>query len=291
MDYNSVDFNNITLSDDRKVFLKSEWTEDGINLFLIVEESPEKTAWKGFLPMWEIESKSKDLELPLENFLSNTKEALTAITEKFTYELTEGCFRWTMVEDIRILYGSVNMKQLPETPDTEIRSSMIDIVRELRRQLAAKSEELEKLQRVNEKCLKEYEKFVEGKNEEDNELLSKVVLLLNSKKRRIAALEDQLKSNTSASTRGNISAESEMDPDSVSRSQKISQDSNFSSQDVPLPKRQKLPPIKSTSPSSKQQRVEEVDRSAGEGTSKTSRDQPEDDDVYNRDTLDLSLIN
>ncbi|XP_055700079.1 uncharacterized protein LOC129799854 [Phlebotomus papatasi] len=277
----SLHFVKIRLSDGRRIFLKTEWTETGIDILAIDEDSEEKSAWKGFLPKWEIESKARDLEVPFEDFYSNTRKALTTIDERFTYEIAEGCFQWTKIGEVKVIYGSANMKKLPESPEIDIRDKMMDVVSQLRRKLEGMSGDLEKLGKDCEMYAKELDLEVKSRNDREDELLSKVVLMLNSKKRRIAALEDYLKKNCS---RESISQDSEVDQDSVPNIGKYSQDSDPSSQEMnirSIPKRQKI---------SERLPAVTLTRNAEKVSAKVSN-AAEVDTIYNKDTLDLDLIN
>ncbi|XP_055679608.1 uncharacterized protein LOC129787831 [Lutzomyia longipalpis] len=284
LDCKNVHFCCISLINGKKVFVKSVWKGTGIDLLLIFEETSPKIAWTGFLANWEVESKAQDLEVPPEEFFRSTKLALTTAADKFHYDFSEenNEFTWTHVEDVKILYGSVRMTKLPEVPEADIRTSMMDVIIELRKQLEVKTTELKDLQRIYGKCSEEFKEFIEKSNERENVMLSKMVLLLNSKKRHIASLEDGLKVNSSSQNTSMRSIELEQHP--VKKSQKDSQDSNASSQEInllSLPKRQKV----AEKPRTRLQLQKDKDEM------QTTPEEPSGSNVYDKDTLDLDLIN
>ncbi|GAB0097784.1 hypothetical protein DMENIID0001_134530 [Sergentomyia squamirostris] len=285
-------------------FIRSEWSKDGIKVFVIldnpIEEHVSQLSWEGFLPLSDMEKKAKDLEVPIDDVVSNTKEALTDSSNKFQHELNwngdSGTLIWTKLGEVNVDYGSVQMKQLNDTsyddlPDVKLRSIMMEdykkfnqSLKETKEEIEKKSKDLEQFRETNAKLTKEHQDYVEKKEEEIDKQQAQFIALLNTKKLHNLALQEEIK-KLQKKLEGVPMFDSDLDPESQKfdkNSQDHSSQEDFDLQS--LPKRLKI----TKNPD------REEDKTAGPSTTNPPEvpEEPKEpeDDVYLKSTQDDNLL-
>lgn len=185
-------------SNREEIIIQTTWNQCDIEITILLCVSQSSNGFTGSISKDTLESKAKSLEIPYNEFLQETKNALTTPNglSDFLYQWTVGIseFSWrkTKSNGLKIIYGNVELSEKANVKD-EILVRSIDMSNSYKMDKESTLQDLEKLQLEHKELYEHYEQCVELKNNIEKTLLSKFILLLNSKKEKIAELQEQIK--------------------------------------------------------------------------------------------------
>nr|XP_033779361.1 DNA repair protein XRCC4 [Geotrypetes seraphini]XP_033779452.1 DNA repair protein XRCC4 [Geotrypetes seraphini] len=194
------------LSDPKTTyFLQVAWTTDlGSGFTLTLCNG--KSAWSGTVSEDEISKEASDMEMEREKYIGELQKALildAELTSKYNFDFSEDkessdiChFSYEKnLKNVSFKLGSVKLKKISDP--VEVIKELIGYCLDYTADLHAKNEYLQK---ENKRLLNNWDemheildKSVQVKEELEQELYSKFVLVLNEKKSKIRSLQEKLK--------------------------------------------------------------------------------------------------
>lgn len=173
--------------------LHSIWDSDEIKINIFDLSRSDKNQWSGVILREEIEKAATELEIPFEIFYNECKLALCTNggLADFNYNVIENSFKWEKVGEFKEEYGSV--KLIPAyNLETILLLSAINLVDKTKNQFDVLVLDHQKQNIEYKMLIESYEKCITHKNTVEKELLTKFAVLLNSKKEKIAELQELL---------------------------------------------------------------------------------------------------
>lgn len=195
---------------DAVYYLQVSWEEDigsGFSLSL----SDGQSAWHGKVSEDDISKESGEMEMKREKYVEELKRALTLGTKQidtYSFDLAKddsraeslNFFYEKVLKDVSFRLGSARLSKV-QNPAKVIKE-MIDYGLLCTAQLRAKSEllskENERLLSDRNYVLQELEKCVTEKEQLEQDLFTRFVLVLNEKKAKIRSLQEKLKAEAAA---------------------------------------------------------------------------------------------
>ncbi|XP_059825348.1 DNA repair protein XRCC4 isoform X3 [Hypanus sabinus] len=185
-------------------YLKIGWDEDLGNGFTITLCNGEQ-AWSGSVSSDQITIEANEAEMDREKYVEDLRCALLTRDEKtnrysfdFIKDSEREVFHFSyekVSQDISFKLGSVELKEVSST--TEVIKELIDIVLQSNTELRSRNNSL---QQENKRLLSErnsglerLEEYVKAKEDLEQDLYSRFILVLNAKKAKIRQLLEHLK--------------------------------------------------------------------------------------------------
>ncbi|XP_061402215.1 uncharacterized protein LOC133338049 [Musca vetustissima] len=175
-------------------YIQTKWLDDQILLKL--QDSQTNQCYSGSVSVAQLKESANELNIPYNEYYEECRQALTTYIALpgCTYKLDEddNAFKIWKSEpgSIPMLYLEIPLKTMRHHYDI-----LDTAVEELQNQNKALSERVEKAHKFDEHSralLDDYRLCVEEKNKLERRLLRKVAALLNTKKQKIAELEERL---------------------------------------------------------------------------------------------------
>ncbi|XP_048384120.2 DNA repair protein XRCC4 [Stegostoma tigrinum] len=191
-------------SPDTVYYMQISWEKDLGSGFTVTLCNGEQ-AWSGRVSDNEVTMEAKEAEIDRQKYVDELRQALTMGEERMkTYSFDffkdndKDVFHFLyekLMQDISFKLGSVELRKVSDS--TEIIKGLIDYVLHCNRELQDKNEHLqqenERLMCDRNYSLKELEKYVKAKEELEQDLYSRFILVLNEKKAKIRSLQEKLK--------------------------------------------------------------------------------------------------
>lgn len=185
-------------------YLKMSWDEDLGNGFTIILCNGEH-AWSGKVSNDQITIEANEAEMDREKYVEDLRRALTMQEEKtknysfdFIKDSERDVFHFSydkVSQDISFKLGSVELQAVPDS--TEVINELINFVFHRNAELRGKNDHLqqENTRLLSERnySLEELEKYVKAKEDLEQDLYSRFILVLNEKKAKIRQLLDRVK--------------------------------------------------------------------------------------------------
>lgn len=149
----------------------------------------------------QLEETAKRLEIPFDDFLNETKYALTLSSSDgsssrpdFVYELKDATFTWRkrISDQLKIIYGSVTLVVTPGI-QFELLNTLLSQQQAQQDEIVQMSGEAKRLLDVNTRLQGIFDKCLAEKKSVEDTLLRKFLALINEKKKRIEELEEELR--------------------------------------------------------------------------------------------------
>ncbi|XP_067838901.1 DNA repair protein XRCC4 isoform X2 [Heptranchias perlo] len=190
---------------DTIYYLQMSWEKDlgrGFNVTLCNGEQ----AWSGRVSNNQVTREAKEAEMDREKYVDELRRALTTgeeRTKSYSFDFfkdsdKEEVFQFSyekLLQDISFKLGSVELRKVHDS--TEVTKELINYVLDCNAELRDKNEHLQqenkRLSCDRNYCLNELEKCVKAKEELEQDLYSRFVLVLNEKKAKIRSLQENLK--------------------------------------------------------------------------------------------------
>ncbi|XP_055843481.1 uncharacterized protein LOC129910224 [Episyrphus balteatus] len=176
---------------DQHFILKTEWHTNNINLQIL--DTHRSKEWQGNVRFDDLKQSSEELEIPYEKFFDECKEALTTNggAKHFEYVVENDKFNLIKKDQFQIQYLELDLTTNPELK-SDFGLAAVDLIASLRAELSQCKESTKELNEKYQTMVSTVEKCLEEKNQLEKNLLNKFALLLNSKKDKIAELQDLL---------------------------------------------------------------------------------------------------
>lgn len=190
--------NTLPLESGKNVIIQTNWSDTDVTIKLCDSSNDDSFGYTAVVPLDSFESSANELEIPSNEFVSENKRALTVDggQQTFVYQLNvnESIFSWRKVKDsgLKIVYGSVDLTVRPQLRH-EILIESIQKNREQCVCIAQLTEDFELFKVEHEHFRQAFEKLVVTKKNLETDLLTKFIVLLNTKKDKIRELEAKIK--------------------------------------------------------------------------------------------------
>lgn len=178
------------------IILKTTWssTPFQLDIMLLNEEYASIATAKeytGTLSMEQIEAVATELDVSTADFLKTTKIALATDngSPDFSYELEPHRFRWHKNGVLKMIYGAVDL-YLTHSIGIELLLSSLQLKSAFKSSYERVNVELTEARRHHEQMQQVYDRFVTDQLENEERNLTKFLALLNTKKAKIAQLEN-----------------------------------------------------------------------------------------------------
>ncbi|XP_072923169.1 DNA repair protein XRCC4 isoform X1 [Hemitrygon akajei] len=270
-------------------YLKIGWDEDLGNGFTITLCNGEQ-AWSGNVSSDQITIEANEAEMDREKYVKDLRCALITRDEKtnrysfdFIKDSEREVFHFSyekVSQDISFKLGSVELKEVSST--TEVIKELIDIVLQSNTELRSRNnflqQENKRLLSERNSGLEQLEEYVKAKEDLEQDLYSRFILVLNAKKAKIRRLQEHLKcvreqteagsqSGTAAATSQETLLTEECDTDEdhsshTSTSRSLAQPSKSVTDecnDIGLPDRVDITPTRKRRHRHPQQKTEEAE--------------------------------
>ncbi|KAK6639583.1 hypothetical protein RUM43_007856 [Polyplax serrata] len=186
-------------------------------------------AWCGEMTETEIQFMSNHLELDPQTYLKHCKEALSTHQglPGFVYSVENGTFTWKKIVDedsgIKIIMGTIKL-QPASFIDTiqSIVEAALNCSDKLQKEVAELRKEKQKQIMEKESLSHKLDELIRSKDDMETDLYSRFILLLNSKKKKIAELETALRKMEKEKQK--MEKDSECDAYQVETDEDISED-------------------------------------------------------------------
>ncbi|XP_055912029.1 uncharacterized protein LOC129946038 [Eupeodes corollae] len=180
-----------TTTPDLYFIIKSEWSSNDINLQIL--DCHKSQEWEGSVSLDDLKQSAEELEIPFDKFFDECKAALTTNggVEHFEYFLEDQKFNLTKKDQFKINYLELDVISKNDS-NSNFALAAVDLIASLQAELSACKEASEDLNEKYQQNVKTMEHFLEEKNNLEKRLLDKFAVLLNSKKDKIAELQDLL---------------------------------------------------------------------------------------------------
>lgn len=177
--------------------IQSTWLPSEISIVLLCQVS--EIGYTGHLAHSQLELTAKRLEIPFDNFLADTKAAITQSSSgpyraDFVYELKDCTFTWRKVvsDQLKIIYGSVSLVASPRI-QFDLLNTLLDQQQSQQDEAIQMACETKRLLEANTKLQEVLENCLAEKRNLEEVLFRKFLTLINGKKNRIRELEDELR--------------------------------------------------------------------------------------------------
>lgn len=183
---NRLPINNVAGS-----IIQTVWDENFIEISILSGS----TAYVGTVSLASLKNTADNLEIHSETFIEETKVALTMGSEDFTYLLEKEVFSWRKKNEkgFNLIYGSVTLNEQTNFED-KIIDKLIEQNYNLKETLKNTTLELQASRNHYKNLNDHYEDLMNTKNNVEQSLINKFILLLNAKKEQILKLQNELKS-------------------------------------------------------------------------------------------------
>ncbi|XP_072137374.1 DNA repair protein XRCC4 isoform X2 [Mobula birostris] len=185
-------------------YLKIGWDEDLGNGFTITLCNGEQ-AWSGNVSSDQITIEASEAEMDREKYVEELRCALITRDEKtnrysfdFIKDSEREVFHFSyekVSQDISFRLGSVELKEVSST--TDIIKELIDMVLQSNTELRSRNNSLQqenkRLLSERNSGLEQLEEYVKAKEDLEQDLYSRFILVLNAKKAKIRQLQEHLK--------------------------------------------------------------------------------------------------
>ncbi|KAI4890438.1 hypothetical protein NFI96_010815 [Prochilodus magdalenae] len=190
---------------DTTFYLKVEWADD-LGAGFVVVLCDGISAWSGEVSEDDVTKDAQEMEMTREKYVRDLQLALTGEdlpTQSYSFHLapekTGGpmlqLFYEKVQSDISVRLGMVELLPVPEP--AEVIRELISYGLERNASLWAKNhhllEENQRLRNEQEHITAEMERYVQGKETLEKDMYSRFVLVLNEKKAKIRALQEEIK--------------------------------------------------------------------------------------------------
>lgn len=191
--------NNSTASTTAEcIVIQTTWLPSEVSIALLCPVS--ETGYSAHLAYAQLEATAHRLEIPFEDFLAQTKAALTqsidaaSAASDFVFELKDAQFTWRkrISDQLKIIYGSVSLTATPRI-QFDLLPKLLDIQQSQQHELNQMAGETKRLLDDNAKLHVVLEQCLAEKTNLEQELLRKFLALINGKKGRIVELEEELR--------------------------------------------------------------------------------------------------
>ncbi|XP_013105653.2 uncharacterized protein LOC106085785 [Stomoxys calcitrans] len=175
-------------------YIQTKWLEDQIIIKL--QDSETNNCYQGMVTIDSMKETAAELDVPYNTYYEECRLALTThiAMPGCTYKLDEdenALTIWkTQDGSIPMLYMEIPLRTISNHYD--ILDSAIDELQNKSKTLDERVDKAHKFDQNSRELLEDYRICVEEKNQLERRLLRKVAVLLNSKKQKIAELEDRL---------------------------------------------------------------------------------------------------
>ncbi|CAD7084317.1 unnamed protein product [Hermetia illucens] len=194
MDHSPTTFlNKLPIANTSEYYiLKSIWSSEEVNLNLI-DFRDASNEWSGSISNEYLKASAEALDIPFDDFCAETKGALSTNggLRSFEYAIENDEFVLRKVDTVRVIYC-----QVPLVRETSLLQKVfleaMDTIDTLKIELSTKQLDYQTLDMEFKMLAQSYEKSVVEKNASEKELLQKCAALLNSKKNKIAELQELL---------------------------------------------------------------------------------------------------
>ncbi|XP_041042863.1 DNA repair protein XRCC4 isoform X1 [Carcharodon carcharias] len=209
-------------------YLQISWEKDqDLGSGFTVTVCNGEQAWSGRVSDNQVTMEAKEAEMDREKYVDELQQALTTGEETvrnysfdFSKDNDEEVFHFSyekLLQDISFKLGSVELRQVLDS--TEVNKELISYVLRCNAELRDKNEHLQqenkRLLCERNYTLKELEKYVKAKEELEQDLYSRFILVLNEKKAKIRSLQETLKC-------ANMQAEFKSQSRTIATSQEVS---------------------------------------------------------------------
>ncbi|XP_063367647.1 uncharacterized protein LOC134656059 [Cydia amplana] len=187
----------------RSIYIKVSWKDNETDVFRLKLYEGERT-WSGRFSVEFAEKYMECFDETKSEYLKNVEQSLKGDSDDFTYAFSEtgddeATFVWkkkyTGSSATRI-HGSVSLKlEAPESKDVLI-DFLLDENKCLQQAISDFNVKTNILTGELDKCKQEMEKYVDIKTSLESVLYGKFVQILNTKKRRIELLEENIQKFT-----------------------------------------------------------------------------------------------
>lgn len=176
---------------DQHYILKTEWHSDDFTIQIL--DSQMFKEWQGHISYDNLKQSAEELEIPYEKFFDECKKALTTNggVEHFQYLIENDKFNLIKKDQFQIQYLELELVVNAELKSDFVLAA-VDLIASLQNDLAKCKETSNELQEKYQTMVETMEKCWEQKNNLEKNLLSKFAVLLNSKKDKIAELQELL---------------------------------------------------------------------------------------------------
>ncbi|XP_051876511.1 DNA repair protein XRCC4 isoform X2 [Pristis pectinata] len=185
-------------------YLKISWDEDLGNGFTITLCNGEQ-AWSGSVSSDQITIEANEAEMDREKYVEDLRCALITWEEKakrysfdFIKDSEREVFHFSyekVSKDISFKLGSVELQEVSDT--TEVIKEIINYVLHCNTELRSRNDHLQqenkRLLCERNSSLEELEKYVKAKEDLEQDLYSRFILVLNEKKAKIRQMQERLK--------------------------------------------------------------------------------------------------
>uniref|UniRef100_UPI00398EA405 DNA repair protein XRCC4 isoform X2 n=1 Tax=Pristiophorus japonicus TaxID=55135 RepID=UPI00398EA405 len=189
---------------DTVYYLQMSWEKDLGNGFIVTLCNGEQ-AWSGRVSSNQVTMEAKEAEMVREKYVDELRRALTMgedRTKSYSFDFLKDSdkevFHFSyekLLQDISFKLGSVELRKVSDS--TEVIKELINYVLHCNAKLRDKNEHLQqenkRLSCDRNDSLKELEKYVKAKEELEQDLYSRFILVLNEKKAKIRSLQENVK--------------------------------------------------------------------------------------------------
>ncbi|XP_049952505.1 uncharacterized protein LOC126468422 isoform X1 [Schistocerca serialis cubense] len=173
--------------------LKCDWISDELNVLVI----DGNTAWSGKFSAEEIESFCEMLGITRDEYITECQQAFSGgkAVENFSFTVENNRFVWRkeLEADTRVKFGSIKLSPVPLVQALE---EFVDFAFETieccRQEVLDAKNKMGYFEKERMTLVQKIEEYTQNKKEIENILYSKFLCVLNSKKERIASLEQEL---------------------------------------------------------------------------------------------------
>lgn len=184
-----------TADNKNYIYLQIKWEED--KFYVKILDSESSKSYQGVVTDTAMKEIASNLDMSYNDYYEELRLALSTYLSLtgFYYKLEpdmEVLNVWkSQPESIPILFLDIVIKEVRST--NEILDSSIELLQKQDKSLTDRVKKAHKFDEHSRELLEDYRLCVEEKNELERKLLKKVAVLLNSKKERIAQLEERLR--------------------------------------------------------------------------------------------------
>ena len=181
--------------------VRTIWKEDVVTVGLLIENGSngvnDHRGYIGEMRRVTLKEIAKNLEIPYSEFLDETKRALCTSDglPNFNYSFDGQTFSWLKVRSqklgLKSLYGKCKV-QPTENMMSDMLSSSIVVIAEFNAQQKTIENQLSELRQAQIDLQLAFDKYIDDKQRIEERNLTKFILLLNSKKEKIARYENVL---------------------------------------------------------------------------------------------------
>lgn len=185
----------LILSDDQEVVVQTVgWESDEPSLKLVIRSKPE-TVFEGIISKYQLKHIAESLSQNFEEFLEESKKALTEICTEFTYELTanNNRFSWSkQVGRAKVIYCSVYLAPHPTLQPFDLLAKAAETHAKLKEEARSNKLEADLYLHNIKKLNSDYSEILQSRVKHENDQAIKFRDILNAKSKLIEELEEQL---------------------------------------------------------------------------------------------------